>query len=319
MGLDLNGVRFILYAQKIGVNFENTAMIGRQALDLTEYELRQILKSYGYFGKINIPEGFIKKNNRYAEALLNFIGAKSIHSYDVSPYEGATHLHDMNMEISKDLTDKYTTVLDGGSLEHVFNFPVAIKNCMEMIKVGGHFLGITPANNFMGHGFYQFSPELYYSVFSRDNGFELVRMIAYEDKPGAKWYLVRDPKEVKSRIQTINNHPIYLLVIAKKILNVPIFKSTPQQSDYIAEWEASDNKSETKRILDKSLLADWAKRNLPFPIIFFIKNIMIRTGFNRKFFEPLNPHLPVSKKEPDRKFSTGEHSPKSQHIDKADK
>lgn len=216
MGLDLNGVRFILYAQKIGVNFEKTAMIGRQALDLTEHELRQILKSYGYFGKINIPEGFIKKNNRYAESLLNFIGAKSIHSYDVSPYEGATHLHDMNMEISKDLTDKYTTVLDGGSLEHVFNFPVAIKNCMEMIKVGGHFLGITPANNFMGHGFYQFSPDLYYSVFSRDNGFEVVRMIAYEDKPGAKWYLVRDPKEVKSRIQTINNHPIYLLVIAKK-------------------------------------------------------------------------------------------------------
>jgi len=32
--------------------------------------------------------------------------------------------------------NKYDLVFDGGTLEHVFNFPVAIKNCMEMVKVG---------------------------------------------------------------------------------------------------------------------------------------------------------------------------------------
>lgn len=70
----------------------------------------------------------------------------------------------MNREIPGDFIEKYSMVLDGGSLEHVFNFPVAVRNCMQMLQVGGHYLAITPANNFMGHGFYQFSPELYFSI-----------------------------------------------------------------------------------------------------------------------------------------------------------
>jgi hypothetical protein len=32
---------------------------------------------------------------------------------------------------------------------------------------------VTPANNQMGHGFYQFSPELFFRVFSQENGYLL--------------------------------------------------------------------------------------------------------------------------------------------------
>jgi 2-polyprenyl-3-methyl-5-hydroxy-6-metoxy-1,4-benzoquinol methylase len=57
-------------------------------------------------------------------------------------------------------------VFDGGTLEHIFDYPTAIKNCMKMVKPGGHLLLTTPANNWFGHGFYQFSPELFYSFVS---------------------------------------------------------------------------------------------------------------------------------------------------------
>lgn len=53
----------------------------------------------------------------------------------------------MNLPVPEVHKDSYTAVLDGGSLEHIFNFPVAIKNCMEMLKVDGQYLGITPVNN----------------------------------------------------------------------------------------------------------------------------------------------------------------------------
>ncbi len=43
MGLDLNGVHFLLYAKNLGVDFKKTAMIGRQSLDLTKSELKKIL------------------------------------------------------------------------------------------------------------------------------------------------------------------------------------------------------------------------------------------------------------------------------------
>ena len=92
-------------------------------------------------------------------------------SIDASAYENATMVHDMNLPVGDELKQKFSVVIDGGTLEHVFNFPTAIRNCMEMLKVGGHFFAHTMANNFMGHGFYQFSPELFYRVFSPENGF----------------------------------------------------------------------------------------------------------------------------------------------------
>ena len=83
-------------------------------------------------------------------------------------------------------------MLDSGSLEHVFNFPIAIANCMALTEVGGHFVAITPANNWCGHGFYQFSPELFYRVLCAENGFRVERMIVAEC-PDGTWLEVADP------------------------------------------------------------------------------------------------------------------------------
>ncbi|WP_051358088.1 hypothetical protein [Rubidibacter lacunae] len=107
---------------------------------------------------------------------MKFLGAESIDSFDYSGYEGATCEHDFNQPISEDYHARYTVAIDGGTLEHVFNFPVAIANCMRMVEVGGHYLGLTPSNNLMGHGFYQFSPELYFRVLSPENGFSIEKM-----------------------------------------------------------------------------------------------------------------------------------------------
>ena len=88
---------------------------------------------------------------------------------------------------------------------------------MEMVRVVGHFLAVTPANNFMGHGFYQFNPELYFGVLSRDNGFQPVRVIAYEDTPYAGWYAVRGPSSGRVRVTLTNCRPVNLLVAARRV------------------------------------------------------------------------------------------------------
>ena len=71
-------------------------------------------------------------------------------------------------------------MIESGSLEHIFNFPVAITNLAGMLKVGGTLFVTTPANNLMGHGFYQFSPELMFRVFSDENGFALRDVLLFE-------------------------------------------------------------------------------------------------------------------------------------------
>jgi len=294
MGLDINGARFLFYAEKLGANFEQTAMIGRQSLDLTRAELRDSLQAFGYSVDNEVINNIFSKSSGYAEPLLTHLGAKDIHSFDFSAYEGASHLYDMNREIPDEMKERYSVVLDGGSLEHVFNFPVAIKNCMEMLRIDGYYLGITPANNFMGHGFYQFSPEIYFSVFTQQNGFELISLIAFEDKPGATWYSVRSPTEIKGRVSLINNQPAYLLIVAKRLTKTIIFERTPQQSDYITAWHRDDTASDSTQpsspeSAKRNSLRNWVKRNMPFPIRHLLKGVIQGYGFNPRFFLPMDP------------------------------
>ena len=237
IGIDLNGAQFLTYAKSNGVDFTNTAMIGRQCLYVSRPEMRKLLASCGWRLSEAEAAAICDDTEGYSEAFFNFLGATRAHSFDYSDYENATHTHDMNEPIPHKFKEAYTVVFDGGSLEHVFNFPVAIKNCMEMVKLGGHYLAITPANNFFGHGFYQFSPELYFTIFSEQNGFEITKIIAFEETANPIWYAVKSPRDVAGRVTLANSWPVFLLVIAKKIARFPIFEQTPQQSDYLTLWQ----------------------------------------------------------------------------------
>jgi hypothetical protein len=150
---------------------------------------------------------------------------------DASDYEGATIIHDLNKPIPQNLVGQYDLVWDGGTLEHVFNFPVALQNAMNLLKVGGHIFLMTPANNQCGHGFYQFSPELFFRVFSPINGFELVRL--YITGPGGPYH-VADPTVVHGRVELLSSNGAHLMVHAKKLAEVSL--TPPQQSDYIEGW-----------------------------------------------------------------------------------
>lgn len=240
MGLDVNGTKFLLYAQRHGVAFTKMAMVGRQELLLTPDELRSNLKRFG----VSFPDAAIDQmfvgDAAYAEGLFNILGAEEIVSFDASPYEGATIIHDLNEPVAGEHKARFSAVLDGGTLEHIFNFPAAIRNCMEMVAVGGHFLAITPTNNHSGHGFYQFSPELFFRIFSAQNGFRLVKMLVFEETPESPWYEVADPDAVGERVALTNSHPSMLLIIAQKTEAVEIFKTMPQQSDYVAQWTGRD-------------------------------------------------------------------------------
>jgi SAM-dependent methyltransferase len=238
MGLDINGTRFLLYARKQGVDFSRTVMIGRQSLNLNAATLKRNLKDFGIAVTAAESERLILSENGYAESFLRLLGAAEIVSFDASDYEKATFIHDFNLPLDKKFFGRFSVVLDGGTLEHIFNFPQAISNCMQMVEPGGHLLCITPANNFLGHGFYQFSPEVFFRIFNPGNGFVLRQMLVFES-PSTNWYEVIAPEVVRKRVTLINRRETYLLVIAQKTATVPIFATPIQQSDYTLLWEFS--------------------------------------------------------------------------------
>jgi hypothetical protein len=238
MGLDVQGIKFLLAARRSGVRFDSTAMIGRQELFIDPVTLHRLLRRSGLANGPIETERLLTEASGYAEPLLRHLGAQHISSVDASHYEQASLVHDMNNPIPESLKSAFSAVVDAGTLEHVFNFPVAMKNCMEMAQEGGHLLLMTPANNFMGHGFYQFSPELFFRVLSADNGYEVVRAIVCETSPDAPWYEVIDPALVGRRVEMLSSAPVYLLIQARRVREVPVFEVAPQQSDYTIRWKS---------------------------------------------------------------------------------
>ncbi|MRG44887.1 methyltransferase domain-containing protein [Chitinophaga sp. SYP-B3965] len=254
MGFDISAVNFLFFAKKKNVNFTKTLMLGRHSYQLNAADLQKCLEKNGR------PAGeaaaLLKEDPEYVEPFLRSLGAQTVHSMDASTYENATLVHDLNKPIPDEWQQQYDLVVDAGTLEHVFNFPQAISNAMQMVKPGGHFLSIQIANNFFGHGFYQFSPELFYRVLSPENGYVMEQMYFTTTRPFAPWYEVPDPKVVKSRVLLENSRQSYLLVLAKKTAHLPLFSTTPQQSDYeFIAWQQEGTQVEKSKGAVQSLAA----------------------------------------------------------------
>ena len=238
MGIDIHTARFLLARRKEKASFERCATLGRQHYYMSNSETRSLLKDCGLVPD-DFPNLFPTEYPTYSEPFWQMLGAKTLHTIDASNFEGATHVHDMNQPVPDSWKTAYDAVCDCGTLEHVFNFPVAIRNCMEMVKCGGYFFTQTPANNYLGHGFYQFSPELFFRVLSPKNGFKVEYCIAVECGPRCRLFAIADPEAIRARVALINAAPVILFVWAKRVEIKPLFLETPQQSDYAAAWAVS--------------------------------------------------------------------------------
>jgi hypothetical protein len=208
----------------------------------------------------------------------------------------------MNLPIANDLREQFSLVHDGGTLEHVFNAPQAFKNCMEMVQIGGHFTQVSIANNYMGHGFWQFSPELLFGMFSAGNGYQIEAVLLYEDIHGGAWYLVRNPDEVHSRVELCNSSPTLILTVAKRVARAPVFTPPPQQTDYVARWNRFANE-QLQPAMNPGVgnhpqtgkgPVEW-RRYLPAPVKRAIKFVLKRLSivdldspFNRSYYKRIN-------------------------------
>lgn len=272
MGLADVSARFLFYAKKRGVSFERSLMLGRQDLYCKRERIRALAEEFGVGAQVVDQTAFPDK---YSEPLFRILGASVTDSMDFSDYEKANVIHDLNQPVPDSLKGKYTALVDGGTLEHVFNFPVAISNCMQMLAVGGHFIALTPANNQLGHGFYQFSPELYYRVLSAANGFRVKQMLVVTaGRTETDWYEVADPEQVRSRVTLTNTRPVDLFVLAEKIADTPIFERPPQQSDYQLTWNTTESLQTNVKPQEISTAKFYYRKIVPMPIKNFIGNTM---------------------------------------------
>ena len=282
MGIDIHALNFLKYACT-KKTFGDTLTVGRQGIHVTESAIKKIIKA-----KVDY------KNKEYCEELLiEYFGAKKVESIDNNAYEKATHIHNMNEPIPQNLTRKFDTVFDGGCLEHIFNAPQALKNCSLFCKQGGQIIHVLPTNNFCGHGFWQFSPELFFSLYSKENGYTDTEVFIAALSETKKWYQVK-PLRQGQRAEIMSSNQLYILV-RTTLMDNEFRHSNIQQSDYLYTWNnlKDINNNKERLTLNKIYIKEILKK-IPFvyDLLHPVYNLYRQVKKNNKLNQK-NPALSV--------------------------
>lgn len=192
-----------------------------------------------------IPAEYTWKHGDYSEGLFEKLGAETVTSFDASDFEGATVVHDFNEPLPAEHRGRYSFMFDGGSIEHILSPAQVIANHNASLRVGGHLLIGTQCNGSPAHGFYQLSPEFFYSVLCKANGFEDTQVYLVDVKRD-RWHLAADPAVLGDRIRIPPTVIYDIFAVTRKTSDVQ--RVVAQQSDYLARWANQSNGRGKKRI-----------------------------------------------------------------------
>ena len=188
---------------------------------------------------------------RSTDEMLRQLGFSSVASLDISDFEGADILYDLNSpEPPAELRDSADLILDGGTIEHVFNVPNALKACHAMLKVGGRIVHLTPASNYIDHGFYSFSPTLYHDWYTA-NGYEIdylgvVRHSLRPDKDEHALYPYTPETFQRFSYGGVDDMMYMCICVATK-LATSTAERVPQQGFYVRQWAAKSEAAPVSR------------------------------------------------------------------------
>jgi len=237
MGIDFTGLRALAFAKRVyGFDFRETAMLGRQEIHFWKEEYMAVRKN----AKLDFEYNEAIELGRFAEPLFQRMGAQKITSVDAAKYEGASVIHDFNLPLPEALSGAFDTFVDFGSIEHVFNVAQAIDNISSIVKVHGSILIVTIANGFSGHGFYQYSPEFFYSVFCERNGFGDTAVFLVDASRPRIWQFIKSPARLGRRNRIPLGKQFWIAVFSRKFSDVK--EKQVIQSDYEnVKWSTANH------------------------------------------------------------------------------
>jgi SAM-dependent methyltransferase len=176
MGINTSAVKVFLHESRRRGLLGRLLTLGRQDVYLTADELRTTMAE---FGKRPVQEiapslskkvTFAKSNFISDEYLFSALGFTECKALDASSYEEADFVFDLNRsDPPASLVDRWDTVFDGGTTEHVFHLPNALSNIFRFLRIGGRVIHIAPSSNHIDHGFYMFSPTLFWDYYKANN------------------------------------------------------------------------------------------------------------------------------------------------------
>lgn len=236
LGIKTSSARLLAKLEREGESdLRTVCMLGRQELCLTKRQIKSLCKDYRDVLKSDFQQEIFSEN------FLKALGAEKIHSLDASDFEGADIICDLNRPIYEEYKNRFTCIIDGGTTEHVFSFDQAMENVIDMLEVGGYYIGMIPSNNWNGHGLYQLSPTLYMQLFCEKNGMKLRHLYlcnAFRSR------ILREIQklDITKRTELNGVSPTELYIVAQKVKDRS-GTLVLQQGDYEEKWSGNNHEN----------------------------------------------------------------------------
>jgi len=130
------------------------------------------------FRNTAMAEGPIISDQLFYTAL----GFETVDSIDISDRDKANIRFDLNEpDITSVVKRHYDLVIDGGTMEHIFDVRRVFLHITDLMRTGGYVIHVLPGNNTYDHGFYQFSPTLFHDYY-KANRYDLLNIEVLEAK-----------------------------------------------------------------------------------------------------------------------------------------
>ena len=210
--------------------------LGKQTIGLTLHEAIDILNEEGvvlndvniaYAKNLNLDESTrYGQNNNFLtdKALFSLLGIRHLSAMDVSTYENAEIIHNLNLPIPDNLLDSFDFIIDGGTFDHLFDLKTAFANITKLLKKSGRVFMWNGASNYTGVAYMSFAPDLFRDYFLINNYDDCKVYLAEVSRQAQekKWNIYHYLRGRKYKDGMDPFHTIFLMmtvVIAEKGIN----------------------------------------------------------------------------------------------------
>ena len=162
-------------------------------------------------------------------------------------------------------TITYDTIIDLGTLEHIFNVPQALESIAKACEIGGQIIHVQTHADFCGHGFWQFSAELFFSWYSKANGFSNVEIFIAPLHELRYWFRCTRPN-TGERCELSNKKVPHSYILVRALKEADVNHRCCQQSDYIEKWSKVDDLNDQANQKSAKTFMQTVKDVIPTPI-----------------------------------------------------
>lgn len=238
-------------------------------------------------------KGMSEVNNEYAKyihakSFFEYLGIPLRDYYDIDKFDfdKPKILHDLEKKVHSKYHNFFNFIIDGCTLTHILDVKSVLTNIVKMTKMGGHVLHINPAQTFLNHGFFQFSPTFFYD-FYHNNGFQIVESYLIEIRGNTYRFHTYDQKKHYLGIYLNPKNRLINCFLLRKVKHMGQVSSPNQYVyDLLSKKPKKVMKDWDKTLIDR--LASLSRRVVPIKyhgLFFDLWSLLKRRTQNTTYFD----------------------------------